>query len=652
MAQADHDPGDPTRADERREAGSALREREVREAFLLALSDKLRHAVDARGAMAAAAELFAEKIGVSVAHYLLVDADGDRFDVAGGYTDRRLPVTLEPSGRLSDYGPGWGPQFRAGEAVFFDDRDQRNAADAEGAGAHGIRSGSAVPLVRNGRLVAVFATADPAPRRWTAPERALQHEVAERTWAAVERARAEAALRESEERYRRLFESMDEACAVVEVLRDEAGAWADFRFVEVNPAFLTHTGMPYPVGRTATDLLGNPNPRWAQLYGQALDTGQPLRVVESEATLGRTFDLNVFSLDRARNRVAVLFTDITKRAHAQEALRQSSERLRLIVENARDYAIFTIDRDARITDWRGGAEAVFGYSRDEMIGRDADVLFTPEDNAAGEPERERARAARTGKAPNVRWHVCKDGRRVFIEGVCTALHDASGELVGYLKIGRDATERHEAEQRQQTLLAELQHRVRNILFVIRSVFSRTLEAGGTVEELAEHFQGRLDALARTQIVVTQSPRGLADLENLVREELLSVGVGDGPRVTIEGPEVELTGEAAESFGLVVHELTTNSIKYGALRFPEARLTIRWTANVNYGGAARLVFSWEEQGVPTMSVDPGREGFGTELITRALPYRLGAETRLELRPGGISCVIELPFPETGPQGGSD
>src|SRR5690606_15262786 len=111
--------------------------------------------------------------------------------------------------------------------------------------------------------------------------------------------------------------------------------------------------------------------------------------------------------------------------------------------------------------------------------------------------------------------------------------------------GRDATERRASEERQRLLLAELQHRVRNILFVIRSMFARTIEAGGSIEDMAEHFCGRLDALARTQVVLTHSPGSTVNLEDLIREELLSVGTGDGPNLSLEGPEVELSPEAAE-----------------------------------------------------------------------------------------------------------
>ncbi|WP_409528244.1 PAS domain-containing protein [Rhizobium sp.] len=125
-------------------------------------------------------------------------------------------------------------------------------------------------------------------------------------------------MSESDERYRALFESMDEAYAVVEVLKDEV-SWVDFRFIEVNPAFIAHTGMPWPVGLTATELLGAPNPRWTELYGRALDTGTAIRVEEIEPRLDRVFDLNIFALDRQRNRVAVLFTNITERRRAENA---------------------------------------------------------------------------------------------------------------------------------------------------------------------------------------------------------------------------------------------------------------------------------------------------------------------------------------------
>lgn len=172
----------------------------------------------------------------------------------------------------------------------------------------------------------------------------------------TQRVRAELALRASEEKYRALFNEMDEAYAVVEVMADAEGRWTNFLFLEVNPAFMRHTGMPYPVGRTATQLLGTPNPHWAELYGRAVDSGLPIRLEEAELTLGRVFDLNIFRLGGAGSRrVAVLFTNITERKRAEEGLRESERRYRLLFENMTEgFALAELirDHDGRPVDWR------------------------------------------------------------------------------------------------------------------------------------------------------------------------------------------------------------------------------------------------------------------------------------------------------------
>ena len=572
--------------------------------------------------------------------------------------------------------------------------------------------------------------------------------------------KTQAALRESEEKYRSLFDSMDEAYAVVEVLRDEAGKWADFRFIEVNQAFLTHTTMPWPVGKTATELLGTPNPRWTQLYGKALDTGEAIRVEEEEPRLGKVFDLNIFALDHEQNRVAVLFTDITKRKRAEDALRASEERvrnvlkgmdeafglldhdlriitqnkaalaidgrpleelrgrkhsevypntdpavialyqralaegkpaflehrygwhdgraswlemrafpvpeglavfwrdiserkeaeeklreseeqLRLIVENAEDYAIFTTDSSGVVIDWRKGAELVFGYSAEEMIGQECDRLFTPEDRADGQPEKERMTAAERGKASDVRWHLRKDGTRVFIDGVSTALRDADGGLIGFLKIGQDVTEKHRASQKQATLLAELQHRVRNILALIRSVARRTSETTETMHDYVQHLEGRIGAMARTQSLLTRDIGSTVDLQNLLLDELeMQAAQPDQYRLT--GPDVSLPGKAAEVLGLALHELATNSVKYGAMSTKDGRIDVRWTL-LEGDSTPQLSLIWSEFGVD-IDDGPRRYGFGTELITERVPYELHGTGTLEFEPHGIVATVEFPLAE--------
>jgi two-component system CheB/CheR fusion protein len=154
--------------------------------------------------------------------------------------------------------------------------------------------------------------------------------------------------------------------------------------------------------------------------------------------------------------VVITFVDITHRRDAESALRESEERHRIIVESARDYAIVTTDADSRIVTWSPGAEAVFGWTAAEIAMQPIAITFTPEDVQAGVPEQERAMAREHGSAPDVRWHLRNDGRRVFIDGTTRVLTGADGEVRGYLKIGQDVTERRQTEEALRTSEARVQ----------------------------------------------------------------------------------------------------------------------------------------------------------------------------------------------------
>lgn len=224
--------------------------------------------------------------------------------------------------------------------------------------------------------------------------------------------------------------------------------------------------------------------------------------------------------------------------------------------------------------------------------------------------------------------------------------DSIGKWVG---MSIDIMARKEAEQalrqseaRLRVLVGDLQHRVRNMAMVVRSVFSRTVRDERPIEDIAEHFRGRLDSLARTQVMLAQHQEGPVDLENLIRDELLGAGVQDGPLLSIGGPDVGLTPVQTELLALAFHELTTNALKYGALRVPGGHLDIAWSVNSDGRGGRLLDFKWTERGVPAIPVRPACRGFGMDLIMDALPYRLGAETHIEFLGGGVHCSISLPI----------
>ncbi|PSO30554.1 CheR family methyltransferase [Bradyrhizobium sp. MOS002] len=204
----------------------------------------------------------------------------------------------------------------------------------------------------------------------------------------------------------------------------------------------------------------------------------------------------------------------------------------------------------------------------------------------------------------------------------------------------DITAITRAEERQRLLLAELQHRVRNTLGVVRSIARRTADTSSTVEEFASHLDGRLNAFARTQALVTRDPEGGVDLEYLAVEELLAYNAREGEQVRVSGPPVRFQSKAAETFALAIHELATNALKYGALSRPTGRIEISWRLEQGTD-PAELVFEWRERGGPPVAPPP-HKGFGTELLERTLAFEFKGQTTMAFNPRGLECTITIPL----------
>jgi len=222
---------------------------------------------------------------------------------------------------------------------------------------------------------------------------------------------------------------------------------------------------------------------------------------------------------------------------------------------------------------------------------------------------------------------------------CAPLRDERGEVGAMLVLAFPITE--PPTQERSPVVSELQHRVRNILAVVRSLVARSAETSETVEDLAAHLDGRIAALARVQAVLVRNPRAGVDLEGLVRDELLAQNA-DEEKVRVSGPEIVLPSKAAEVLTLAVHELATNAMKYGALSQAAGNLEVSWRLDDAGTPRQRLEFVWLETGVRVASGAPRREGFGTNLLKRRLPYELAGSADIEFRPGGLVCQIGFPF----------
>jgi len=198
------------------------------------------------------------------------------------------------------------------------------------------------------------------------------------------------------------------------------------------------------------------------------------------------------------------------------------------------------------------------------------------------------------------------------------------------------------QARQQVLMAELQHRTRNLLAVVQAIATQTMRKSASMEEFGDEFQGRLRALSRVQSLLAKSDHQDIPLQALVEAELQAHGDGaaDG-KVRLGGPPTPLPPSSAQAFGLALHELATNALKYGALAQPTGKLDVTWKLEDD-AEQPRVELEWRESGV-TMAESAGRRrGYGAELIERALPYQLKAKTKLEFGPDGVRCLIVAPI----------
>jgi two-component system, chemotaxis family, CheB/CheR fusion protein len=267
---------------------------------------------------------------------------------------------------------------------------------------------------------------------------------------------AEDALRESESRFRTI---VSQAAAGV-AHTDPHG-----RITLVNARFAQIAGHPAEA-LTASSLFDLVHPdereRHRDAFRRMVGDGAPFQteerylrpdgsVVWVSAAVTTTFD------GAGRPNAAIeIVLDVTQARRAQQTLRQSEERLRLVVENAREYAIVSMDLDRRVTSWNSGAEELTGYREDEIVGRSADIIFIEEDRLGGAPERESQQALAEGRAADERWHRCKNGSRFWGSGVMMAMREAGGDApIGLLKIFRDQTYARTASQALETSRAEL-----------------------------------------------------------------------------------------------------------------------------------------------------------------------------------------------------
>jgi PAS domain S-box-containing protein len=501
--------------------------------FLHDLSDRLRSLGDPEAIMRTVSAELGRYLGASRTGYSEVVQGGYGVARAQWHVEYLADVTMRvPAAALP---PAALEHLLRGETRVVDDVE----ADARSAPALPIyrsldtRAVVTVPLVKEGHLRAAVHVAQDRPRRWTSAEVELCEEVAERTWAAVERARAEAAAnreigerKRNEERLEQIVQALDKSTA--------------------------------------------------QLVEHA-----------------RVLDL-----------ANVVVRDI----------------------------------DDRITLWNEGAHRLYGWTKEEAVGKISHELMHTQ---FPQPHKEiREHLLGHGSWDGELVHRAKDGHRVVSQSHWELHRGADGVPAAILETNTEITERKRHEEHIQMVMRELSHRSKNLLAIVLSIARQVGRQCEDFRGFEAAFSARIAALADTHdLLVSQGWRG-AGLLDLARAHLAPFGVAEGGRVQLQGPDVMLQPKAVEQIGLAIHELATNAARFGALTTPAGLVTVSWTVETAGNGTGDLKINWQESGGPAVA-SPNRKGFGHMVLTRVVPGSLQGRATLAFDPDGVCWTLLVP-----------
>jgi two-component sensor histidine kinase len=318
------------------------------------------------------------------------------------------------------------------------------------------------------------------------------------------------------------------------------------------------------------------------------------------------------------------------RVHATETLRASEERFRAFVTASSD-SVFRMNADWSEMRQLDGKNFIADM-RDASKGWLAKYIH-PDDQAG---VRDAVEDAIRNKATFDHEHrvIRVDGSPGWTHSRAIPILGAEGEITEWFGAAQDVTGRKHAEEMQQLLVNELNHRVKNMLASVHAIAQQTLRRAKDPAAFAESFSGRLQSLSRIHTLLTSTGWEGADLHDIIREQVLP-GAVDDKRVIATGPAVRLESQTAMHTAMMLHELGTNSAKHGALSKPDGSVAIAWTVTDDV-----LRLDWREQGGPPVKVPLGR-GFGTTLIEQTVKGEGGSAHR-SVEAAGIRWQIDLPL----------
>ncbi|WP_317033474.1 PAS domain S-box protein [Nodosilinea sp. E11] len=446
---------------------ATLRQAAQSNAFRVTLAEALRPLTDADEIQATAARILGEHLGASRVIYAEVLPGGKDVIVHKNY----INGVAELSGQycLDEFGRNLTDDHRAGRtAIVPNVANSLRYTNREKAmyRAIDIAAHLDVPLIKKDQFVALLAVHQATPRQWTEGEVKWVEETAEQTWATVERARAEAALRKSEAKYRTVFESIDEGFCTIEVLFDADGKPVDHQILQANPAFKRQSGIANLEGKRASELVPGQEQYWNDLYAQVIHTGESIRTEERADALDRWFDVLVSRIgDAAMRQVAIVSTDISARKRAENTVQQTSAELErqvrkwdAIAATVPDF-IYTFDLSGRFTYISQALLDLWQKASAEALGKNFFELDYPEDLAARlQHQIQQVIETRQPLKDEMPYTSAIETRAY--EYIFAPMFDATGAVEAVAGVTRDITDRKQAEAALRQTSADLERQVR------------------------------------------------------------------------------------------------------------------------------------------------------------------------------------------------
>jgi signal transduction histidine kinase/DNA-binding response OmpR family regulator len=319
------------------------------------------------------------------------------------------------------------------------------------------------------------------------------------------------------------------------------------------------------------------------------------------------------------------------RSQATETLRESEERFRAFVEAGWEM-VYRMSRDWSEMRYLRGKNFIADTENPSQNW--LDKYIHPDDHAAVLASIDQA--IRTKQIFELEHRIIRlDGSLGWTQSRAIPVLDTKGEIIEWFGAASDITERKRAEETQQLLLRELNHRVKNTLASVQAIVQQTLRTTKDPADFAARFSGRVQSLARVHSLLTDTSWQGADLRELIRDQLLQ-GTVDETKLTASGPAIRFEPQTAVHVALMLHELGTNCVKYGSLSASKGRVTISWTV-----AGEMLNLEWVERGGPTVAATHTR-GFGTTLIER-IASGSGGRAQMIFEPDGITWKISLVLP---------